>query len=86
MSQSQLSELNRYHLVYKTNTLPIELSWLKVYSLNIQYLIKSGVKGFEPLECRNQNPMPYRLAIPHYSLHPDISCLDKAKMQSKKQE
>ena len=26
----------------------------------------AGVKGFEPLKCRNQNPVPYRLAIPQY--------------------
>ena len=26
----------------------------------------AGVKGFEPLECRSQSPMPYHLAIPQY--------------------
>ena len=27
----------------------------------------AGVAGFEPTKCRNQNPVPYRLATPQYN-------------------
>ena len=28
----------------------------------------AGVQGFEPWKWRNQNPLPYRLAIPQYQI------------------
>ena len=56
---------------WKAEVLPLNYTCMAL-SMGLRL---AGVTGFEPVECRSQSPVPYRLAIAHYKVGRGIRTL-----------